>query len=367
VATRSRAKSNSGSKQGTESDSGSKQGTKASSGGSRQGTKSSGSSEQGTKSSGTSRRSTKSSGTSEQGTKSSGGSRRSTKSSGTSRQNTKGSGTSRQGAKTSGGSRQQRSRRSTGSDNREKATYVYGILPADIELTDEMTGVGDPPGTLRVVRHDDLVALVSDVNPSGRLGTPDDLTAHKEILDACAEDLPVLPLRFGAVLTDDDAVASELLADHHDEFAEALRQLDGQVQYIIKGRYDERAILEEVLSEDEQAAQLREQIRGQDADATREARMALGEIINNAISAKREQDTRKLGEMMDGHAAASVAREPSHERDAVDVAFLLDADQQEQLQKVVDKLAKNWKGRIELRVLGPMAAYDFVATAQPGG
>jgi hypothetical protein len=303
---------------------------------------------------------------SKQRTKNSGDSKQqSTKGSGRSKQSTKGGGSKGQSTKSSGGSRQ-RAKSSSAASKRQKATYVYGILPADIELTDEMTGVGDPPGKLRVVRRDDLAALVSDVNLSGPLGSPDDLTAHKEILDACAEDLPVLPLRFGAVLTDDDAVASELLADHHDEFAEALRQLDGQAEFIVKGRYDERAILEEVLSENEDAAQLREQIRGQDADLTREARLALGEIINNAISAKREQDTRMLGDMMEGHAAASVVHEPSHERAAVDVAFLLDADQQKHLQQVVDKLAKTWKGRVELRVLGPMAAYDFVAAAQPG-
>lgn len=309
----------------------------------------------------------KSSGDSKPRSKSSGDSKqRSKQDSASKRQSSKSTSASKQqSSKSSGGSRQ-RAKSGGGSSERQIATYVYGILPADIELTDEMTGVGNPPGKLRVVRQDDLAALVSDVNMSGPVGSPDDLTAHKEILDACADEMPVLPLRFGAVLTDDDAVASELLADHHDEFAEALRQLDGQAEFIVKGRYDEQAILKEVLSENEQAAELRDQIRGQDADATRELRMALGEIINNAISAKREQDTRMLGDMMEGHAAASVVHEPSHERAAVDVAFLLDADQQKHLQQVVDKLAKTWKGRVELRVLGPMAAYDFVAAAQPG-
>jgi Gas vesicle synthesis protein GvpL/GvpF len=254
------------------------------------------------------------------------------------------------------------------SDSRhQKATYVYGIMPADIKLTSEMKGVGDPPGKIRVVRQDDLAALVSDVDVAGSLGSPEDLTAHKEILDACAADLPVLPMRFGAVLTDDDAVADELLAEHHDEFAAALDELDGRAEFVIKGRYDERAILEEVLSENQQAAELREQIRGQDADATRDARIALGEIINEAITAKREQDTRTLGDKMDGHAAASVVREPGHERESVNVGFLLDPGQQKHLQRVLDELAKTWKGRVELRVLGPMAAYDFVVTAEPQG
>lgn len=97
---------------------------------------------------------------------------------------------------------------------RGKGIYVYGILPADVELTSDMPGVGDPPGRVRVIRRGGLAALVSEVALSGRLGSPADLTAHQQILDACAAELPVLPLRFGAVLASEDAVAGELLEAH---------------------------------------------------------------------------------------------------------------------------------------------------------
>jgi len=245
--------------------------------------------------------------------------------------------------------------------------YIYGIFPGDIDLTSERTGVGDPPGPLRVVRSDDLAALVSEVDLSRPLGSPEDLTAHMDILDGSAADMPVLPMRFGAVLASDDAVARELLEEHHDEFAVALGELDGRAEYVVKGRYTEQAILDEVLSEDQQAARLRDQIRGADPDATRDARIQLGEIISEAITAKREEDTRVLGDQMAGHCAASLVREPTHERDAVHVAFLVDTGREEDLDQVIEGLAKTWAGRVELRLLGPMAAYDFVGTTEPGG
>ena len=247
-------------------------------------------------------------------------------------------------------------------------TYVYGIFPGDIELADDQTGVGDPPGQVRVVHSGDLAALVSDVDPDHALGTPDDLTAHKRILDDSAAEVPVLPLRFGAVLASEDAVANELLAAHHDEFASALDELEGKAEYVVKGRYVENIILAEVLSENKQAMQLAERIRSASPDATRDARIELGELISNAITAKREQDTRELGDRMDGHCVASLVREPTHERDAVHVAFLIDteAGQDKDLEEAIDELAGTWEGRIDLRVLGPMAAYDFVGTADAG-
>jgi len=253
------------------------------------------------------------------------------------------------------------------SSDQQRACYVYGILPEDIELGSGMTGVGDPPGRLRLVRSDDLAALVSDVDPARPLGSPDDLRTHKEIVDSSAAEVPVLPLRFGAVLASDDAVATELLQPFHDEFSAALDQLDGLTEYVVKGRYAGPRMLEEVLSENSQAQRLRDEIRGQDPDATRELRIQLGEIISDAISAKREKDTRELQGAMADHCAASFVREPTHEDDAVHVAFLVETGQEQEMEKAVGDLMEKWEGRVELRVLGPMAAYDFVGTTEPGG
>jgi hypothetical protein len=241
---------------------------------------------------------------------------------------------------------------------------VYGILPGDVELNSEIDGVGNPPGEVRLVRSGDLAALVSEVDLLGPLGTPEDLQAHEQILDSIVTGSPVLPLRFGAVLTSEDAVIEELLEPHQDDFAAALEELEGRVEYLVKGRYVERAILAEILSEDSEAAQLRDQIRGADPDATRDLRIRLGELINNAVAAKREEDTRLLLSAMKDHCEASFVRDPTHELDAVNVAFLVDTNQADELDRVAEDLGNRWKGRVQLRVLGPMAPYDFVGGTQ---
>lgn len=240
------------------------------------------------------------------------------------------------------------------------AVYVYGILPGDIELEPGAAGVGDPPGEVRVVRQGDLAALVSDVDLDKQLGRPEDLFAHEELLDTTAAEVPVLPLRFGAVVSSDNAVAEELLQAYHDEFASALRQLEGRLEYVLRGRYNEQAMLRGVLTEEPQAADLAEQIRGADPDVTRELRMELGEMVTNAVAVKREEDTRAAGDAVAGHVQASVVRPPTHELDAVYIAFLVKTDAAEGLEQAVRQLAGDWEGRVELSLTGPIAAYDFV-------
>jgi hypothetical protein len=177
----------------------------------------------------------------------------------------------------------------------------------------------------------------------------------------------VLPLRFGAVLANDDAINDELLGPHYDEFAAALQQLDGHAEYVVKGRYVEQAVLGEVLAQNPEAAQLGKEISGADPDVTRDQRIRLGEIVSNAIETRREADTRALGDTVADHVAASVVRPPSHELDAVYAAFLVETGKAEALQQAVEQLASEWGDRMDLRLVGPLAAYDFVGSGAPAG
>jgi hypothetical protein len=249
-----------------------------------------------------------------------------------------------------------------------RGCYVYGIVPQDVEPATGAKGVGDPPSKVQVVRHNGIAALVSEIDVSRPLGRPEDLMTHQELLDGSSAETPVLPLQFGAVMTNSKAVIEELLAPYEEEFSAALDELEGRAEYVVKGRYEEDAMLREVLSENEEAARLREEIRETgDEDATRDARVRLGEIINEAISAKREEDTRKLGDVLSGHVVASNVREPTHELDAAYVAVLAETADQEELEKAIGKIAHDWHGRVELHLLGPMAPYDFVVTRAPDG
>ena len=146
-------------------------------------------------------------------------------------------------------------------------------------------------------------------------------------MDSTAIEVPVLRLSFGTVLTGEAAVADELLTPGHDEFVTALEQLDGRAVFVVQGRY---------------------------------VRAKLGEISNKTVAARREEDTRALRQAMEGVCVASVVKEPAHEADAVHVAFLVAVDEESEVERVIEDLAGEWEGRIEILLLGPMAAYDFV-------
>ena len=210
----------------------------------------------------------------------------------------------------------------------------------------------------------DIAALVSEIDTRSAIGRPEDLAAHEQLLDGAATEVPVLPFRFGAVMSDADAVVEYLLAAHHDTFAAALKELEGRAEYIVKARYHENAILEELLAENAEAARLRDRIRGKDEVATRDERIRLGEFVHNVIEEKRNADAAAVSKAISGHSVAYSVLEPTHEYEAAHVAFLVENDRRDAFESAVDDYARERSERIAVRLLGPLAPYDFVVTQQ---
>ena len=193
--------------------------------------------------------------------------------------------------------------------------FIYGIVPSDVEATPDAEGVGDPPGEVTTIRQGDLAALVSEVGLEEPVGRPADLIAYQRLLDGTAAVAPVLPVRFGTVVTGPDAV-QDLLEAHHDRFSAALAEFEDRIQYTVHGRFDEQQLISEILAANRGAAQLAEQVRGRPETATREQRIRLGEMISQAVELRREAENRELIEAVTPYALLNVLRAPSHELDA---------------------------------------------------
>jgi hypothetical protein len=218
-----------------------------------------------------------------------------------------------------------------------------------------------------LVRHRQVAGLVRPAAPAA--GQRRELVAHAGLLDSTAASRPVLPLRYGTVLAGPAAVEQELLAPHHDRFVAALAALAGRAQFTVRARYEEAAIVREVLDAEPAARRLHRQLGG-DPGPARAGKVQLGELVARAILARREADARILVEALRSRAVlTTVQLSPSVAGYRIaDAAFLVDLDRQAELTGPLERLAARWRGRIRLRLLGPMAAYHFAdhLTSQPG-
>jgi hypothetical protein len=238
------------------------------------------------------------------------------------------------------------------------ATYVYGLVASDAELPPDLVGIG-PSGRVSTIPHRRLAALVGDVPTDRALGTRDDLIGHERVLDLVAAREAVLPMRFPAVV-EREGVVEELLAPYHDRFVEILADLRGRVQFTLKGSYQQDLVLRELVETDDEIRALRERIEGLPEDATYYDRIRLGELVVGALEARREDDAARMLRALEPLAIRTVQRRPTDPQDVINAAFLVERASQDEFCDAVEAVGREFAGRALLRLLGPLAPYDFV-------
>jgi Gas vesicle synthesis protein GvpL/GvpF len=235
-------------------------------------------------------------------------------------------------------------------------TYVYGIVRAGASL-DPIDAVEDGLPEVRLVEAGDLAALVSE---SPDQATRDLVLGHGRVLEAALESSPVVPLRFGFVVTDEDAVRNEILDAHHDELARLLERLEGRVQVVLKVYYQEEVVLREVLASDPKLVELRESIQGRSEDEARNERIKLGELINNAIEKRKKGDGQEILDRLKPLAESVSLEAPEDELMVGHVVFLLPRDRIDQFDSTLEEIAQERAELMRFRLLGPMPAYNFI-------
>lgn len=230
---------------------------------------------------------------------------------------------------------------------------LYGIVPAAARTV----------GEISLVAHREIAALVRPVPTPPARSSRQDLLGYARVLDRLAETTAVIPMRYGTVLPSVEAVRRQVLAPHHDSFAAALAQLAGRAQFTIRASYLPDVALREVLAERPDALRLHRHLRQR---PTPGLRMRLGEVVSRGIAAKRRADAAGMAKALrPGAVAVRVRLWQSAEVDPIgEVAFLVELRRREQFEAAAEALARQWHGRVRLRLLGPMAPYHFVSGAE---
>lgn len=239
------------------------------------------------------------------------------------------------------------------------STYVYGITAASHPaLPEGLSGVGEPPLPVRVLRAGDLAAVVSDA-PENLRPKRRDLLAHQTVLGEAGAEGCVLPMRFGSVAPDDDAVTG-VLTERAEHYLERLRALENKVEYNIKASHVEEAVLHQVMADNPELRAMAEANR-QAGGGSYEQKIQLGEMVAAAVKAREAEDAAEVQRVLEP-LAASVEPGPESTGWLANVSFLVDRDEAARFLEAADGLRES-RPHLEVRVNGPLPPYSFV---EPG-
>lgn len=235
-------------------------------------------------------------------------------------------------------------------------SYVYGVVRSSVEPTG--TGIGR--ARLRSIALDDIAALASPIASEELQAGRTELLCHSRVLERALERGTVLPMRFGIVLADDTEVREQLLEPFYDELLAQLDELEGKVEVDLRAVYDERALMTEIRTAHPEIAAQASALDGRDADGTYFERIALGQMVAEALERTRESDTATIIETLDKLALASDVSAPEHERVATHASFLVERSQLRRFDRAVDELGRHHASRLRFKYVGPLPPYSFV-------
>ncbi len=119
-------------------------------------------------------------------------------------------------------------------------------------------------------------------------------------------------------------------------------------------------MLTEVVTADPEIRRLHEITRDLPEDASYADRVRLGELVARALEDKRLLEQEALLESILPLTAAYSLRSGAGVEHLLDVALLVDDDRRDEFEDHLEGLAEAVHERIGLRLVGPVAPYDFV-------
>jgi hypothetical protein len=248
--------------------------------------------------------------------------------------------------------------RSPEARDQDHPVYVFGVIPAaDAPRWPETPGLGGPSSGVRTVAHDGLAALVSDLPPDHTPGRREDLEAHRRVLSQAIEGGTTIPMRFGMVMDGDEMVREKLLARHATELGDVMRALDGHVEMMVRAFYAEDALLRDVLAAHPDLA--RESAALGQGPQTHAARVRLGELVANAVQARRAEFESALLDRLAPLAADVRVDAAASERVALSAHVLVQRERRPALDEEIRALGEALAGVVAFRYVGPLAPYSF--------
>ncbi|MGW0118557.1 GvpL/GvpF family gas vesicle protein [Streptomyces sp. NPDC003327] len=236
------------------------------------------------------------------------------------------------------------------------ALYVYAVTKSSHPLRlDGLDAVGGDSGSApRPVRGDTVCAVVSEA-PEELAMERRDLERHLAVQERLWADGATLPLSFGSLAQDEEAVRA-LLDQQAEQFVERLEELAGRAEFNVKGLLDEEVMLRQIVEESEDIRDLNAVTR--DGGGTYEDRLQLGQRVSEEVQARQEALAESVLAALRPHVRAERMAEPSQQY-FVNVSFLVDDEHAEAFNRAVEELAEGRSDGVEIRIRGPLPPYSF--------
>jgi len=238
--------------------------------------------------------------------------------------------------------------------------YMYCIIRSPESCRFTTLGVGERGDIVHTVHFMGLAAVVSDSPIAEYESSRRNMMAHTRVLEEVMQGFTLLPVRFGTVAPSAEAIQEKVLKRRYGELNHFLGEMEGRVELGLKVFWYEDVIFREIVEENPPIRSLRDSLMGRRPEETYYDRIRLGEMIENAMWKKRDEDAEKILTPLRPLVHKSQGNKVITDRMVLNAAFLVNEAHQAEFDAAVKRLDEEMGKRLIFKYVGPVPPYNFV-------
>ncbi|MCF7985682.1 MAG: GvpL/GvpF family gas vesicle protein [Thiohalocapsa sp.] len=258
-----------------------------------------------------------------------------------------------------------------GTTNSLRGKLIYALTDVG-EGSDEqiyrVQGMGK--ATVYSIGEGVVGAVVSDIQSPKLRPERRNLMAHRAVLAHLLEQGSVLPMRFGVVAANADAVRA-LLHVNREAIADQLQRVRNRIEMGLRVSWDVANIYEYFVGMHPLLYEARDSLLRRGDGAGRDEKIEVGRMFDRLVNDAREQYTEQVAQVMSGFCEEVVANPPKKEKEVMNLACLIERDAQAEFERGVFEASKLFNNDYLFDYNGPWAPHNFVdldlATPEPLG
>ncbi len=240
--------------------------------------------------------------------------------------------------------------------------YLYAILPTPTGNDYEPMAFASPDGRFEVISDGTLAAVVSETTigaytdlPRGDLMRA--LAQHQAAVEALMGAAALLPVKFGTVLADEGQVRNVLYLGGAD-FQRAFELVGDRGEVDVAVTWDPARIFGEIAQTPEFIA-LKAEVEALPPEKVLAGKVAVGRLVKEQLDARRNALRDALVAEITPHAARWRLNPVMDDSMVMNVACLVNVDEETALEDRVYELDEQHTGQLNFRLIGPLPPYSF--------
>lgn len=197
--------------------------------------------------------------------------------------------------------------------------YVYGIVRSDEgALVERLPEEGiDPAHPVYALPHQAIQAVVSKVslqefgqeeleaNLEDIQWVEAKVLAHQRVLEAALADHTLVPMRFCTIYRSESGV-QEMLAQHYDDFVEALAHLEGKQEWGVKIYCDGPTLAQRVGETSDRVKELKAEMEQKSSGAAYFLRKKVDEAVAEEVERVSDEYAQRSHDLLSSHAEDAI-------------------------------------------------------------